>query len=412
MNRAAFVLLWSFVFVLPWDEFMQLPLLGSIPHLVGVVASGVGVLYILARRRFRPLSGFHVLAMLFVLWAGLSAFWSIDPNATRARFVTYLQLAVLVWLIWEIGWSPDRLRALLQAYVLGACVAAAAIGYNYVSGISYWVDRSRFAGLNNDPNELGLTLALGLPIAWYLSLSQPGRRLAWGWQLYVPVGAAAILLTASRGAFVAALVALAIIPWALGHLRLRTKAVVYAFAVAWLVLASWIVPSAPLERLAGTRADIAGGYFGGRGTIWRAGLQLVRQRPIAGVGAGGFGEAIAPINGGYIQASHDAYLSILVELGIVGLALFLAMMTAALTPLRRLPTLQRRFSIVLLATLAVGSLSLTWESRKQLWFVLGVLAAQRIPQPARRANARVVVAHASSTTSPPANHSAATGGGV
>ena len=196
------------------------------------------------------------------------------------------------------------------------------------------------------------------------------------------------------------------------RLRLRTRALVYAFAIASLVLASRFVPSAPLERLASTRADIAGGHFGGRGSIWRAGLQLVRQRPIAGVGAGGFGEAIAPINGGYIQASHDAYLSILVELGIVGLALFLAMMTAALTPLRHLPTLQRRFSIVLLATLAVGSLSLTWESRKQLWFVLGVLAAQRILQPARRANARVVVAHASSTTSPPANHPAATGGGV
>src|SRR5207244_8379634 len=125
----------------------------SCPHRVGAFSSVLRVLYILALRLFRPLSGFHVLAMLFVLWAGLSAFWSIDPNATRARFVTYLQLAVLVWLIWEIGWSPDRLRALLQAYVLGACVAAAAIGYNYVSGISYWVDRSRFAGLHNDRSE-------------------------------------------------------------------------------------------------------------------------------------------------------------------------------------------------------------------------------------------------------------------
>ena len=85
------------------------------------------------------------------------------------------------------------------------------------------------------------------------------------------------------------------------------------------------------------------------------------------------------------------------------------MTAAALTSLRHVPTLQRRFSIVLLAALAVGSVSLTWESRKQLWFVLGLLAAQRILQPARRVNARIVVAHASSTTSPPANHPAATG---
>ena len=213
MSQAAFYALWAFVFVLPWDPLANLPILGSIPRIVGLVASAVGVLHILARRRVRPLSWFHIFTILFVLWAGVSSFWSIYPEATRMRFVTSLQLLVLVWLIWEIAWSPERQRGLMQAYVLGVCVAAAAIIRNYVSGASYLdyfaLETARYVALNQDPNELGVILALGLPMAWYLGFPDPERRLPWVWRLYVPLGLTGILLTGSRGAFLTALVALA-----------------------------------------------------------------------------------------------------------------------------------------------------------------------------------------------------------
>src|SRR5439155_640108 len=71
----------------------------------------------------------------------------------------------------------------------------------------------RFAALNQDPNDLGLTFALGLPMAWYVSLSQ--ARGAWLWCLYLPLAITAILLTGSRGAVLTGLVGLSIIPWTL-----------------------------------------------------------------------------------------------------------------------------------------------------------------------------------------------------
>jgi O-antigen ligase len=382
MSKAATWLLWCFVFVMPWDEFVELPLLGSIPHLIGIAASAAGVLHILARRTLRPLRWFHGFAGLFVLWAGASVFWSIDPEASESRFLTYLQLGVLVWLIWEIAPSSRQGRALLQAYVLGASVSAVAAVYNSLYGAS--VDPARFTALNANANDLGLVLVLGLPMAWYLGLSQWHRRAARLWHLYVPLGITAILLTASRGAFVAALVALAIIPWTLGPLRLRAKAVLAVLAVGSLVLGTRFVPEASLERVASTRADIASGHFGGRGVIWESGLRVAREHPLAGVGAGAFGAAVAATLGGYPRAAHDVFLSILVEEGIVGLCLFLAMTAAALSRLRHLSALQRRFSIVLLAALAVGSLSLSWSARKPFWFVLALVATQVAPRPARR----------------------------
>lgn len=379
MSNAAFRLLWCFVFVLPWDAFTYVPVLGSIPRLVGLGVSAVGVLYIVARRRIRPLSWFHALALLFVLWTGVTSFWSIDPEATRERFRTYLQLLLLVWLIWEVAWSPERGRGLLQAYVLGACVAAGATVLSYLTGVSGPVpldaEAARVVALNQDPNELGVILALGLPMAWYLGLAPPQRRTAWMWQLYAPLGITAILLTASRGAFLAAVAALVIVPWTLGRLRLRTKAVLCALAVGSFALATRFVPEVSLERIGSTRADIAAGYFGGRGEIWKVGLQVAQEHPLAGVGAGAFGAAVEPTLRRE-RASHQVLLAILVEDGVVGLCLFLAMVMAAIQPLRGVSLLQRRFGIVLLLTVAVGSLSLEWDHRKQLWFVLAVLAGQ------------------------------------
>jgi len=83
LSKAAFACLWCFVFVLPWDVYAELPVVGSIPRLVGIVASTVGVLYICARRRVRPLSWFHVLTFLFVLWAAVSTLWSIPRRRER-----------------------------------------------------------------------------------------------------------------------------------------------------------------------------------------------------------------------------------------------------------------------------------------------------------------------------------------
>ena len=91
LSKAAFAGLWCFVLVLPWDVYAEFPVVGSIPRLVGIVASAVGVLYIVARRRVRPLSWFHVLALWFVFWAALSMLWSIDQDATRTRLLTRSQ---------------------------------------------------------------------------------------------------------------------------------------------------------------------------------------------------------------------------------------------------------------------------------------------------------------------------------
>src|SRR5207245_10008957 len=112
-------------------------------------------------------------------------------------------------------------------------------------------------------NEPAVTLAPGLPRAGHLGLTELHRRIAWLWRLYVPLAITAILLTASRGAFLTMLVALTIIPATQGRLRFRTRAGLYALAVGSLMLVTWFVPETSLERIRSTGADIEAGYLGG-----------------------------------------------------------------------------------------------------------------------------------------------------
>jgi O-antigen ligase len=168
-------------------------------------------------------------------------------------------------------------------------------------------------------------------------------------------------------------VALLIIPLSMTRLspgRLMTAVVMLGAAG---VLAVAYVPETLIERLATTGTEVEGGSFGGRGKLWRAGLAVFPEHPVFGHGTGSYKSAITPRLGPAAQVAHNSYLSVLVEQGIVGFLLYMAMFAAVVVSLFRLPRLERRFALVLLGTLAVAMFPLTWEDRRPVWFVLAAL---------------------------------------
>ena len=92
-----------------------------------------------------------------------------------------------------------------------------------------------------------------------------------------------------------------------------------------------------------------------------------------GYGTSAFKYAVNPELGALTQVAHNSYLSVLVEEGIVGLMLYLSMMLSVFFAVFSLPRLERRFALVLFATLAVAMLPLSWEDQKPVWIVLAVL---------------------------------------
>jgi O-antigen ligase len=159
--------------------------------------------------------------------------------------------------------------------------------------------RVRYLGVLQDPNELALAGAIGLPLAF----ASRRRGRAWG----VVVGGTALavvlicaVLTRSRTGQLVSLTVLAV------YFARR-------FGVRGLVLAGAL--GLPLFLLGGR-----GGMEATRSTIertecWAEALAMWRDHPVLGVGLGQFGQY-------HYLTAHNSYLLPLAELGLPGLLLF------------------------------------------------------------------------------------------
>jgi O-antigen ligase len=372
MHRVAFLTLWILVCSMAWEEMVEIAGFGRISRLIGLVAFLAGVASALFAKKVRPLILFHGVVGLFIAWSAASIFWSVNAQNTYQTSLTYLQLALLLWLIWELAPTAARQHALLQAYVVGAYLSAT---YTIALYLTSTAALKRYAASGYNANDLGFTLVLALPMAWYLALSGRQRAMVWLNRLYLPVGLVAVSLTASRGAAIPAAVALLLIPWTLTRRPLGTKIAIAVLLAGSIYFLINLVPATALERLATIPAEIRDGSFSARGRIWRAGWEVFLRNPIVGVGAGNFAEMVESALG-EARSPHQSFLSVLVGQGLIGLALFLAIFAVALLPVPRMPPLQRKFWTILVLTLLIGLLPRTWDRRKPTWLVLGVLAVQ------------------------------------
>jgi O-antigen ligase len=368
MTSVAYAGLWIFVFAVPWERLVVLPGLSIVTRVTGALALGLTLLAIVVYGRVRRWRVFHTAAFLFVLWTGF-AVWMIEMPGIPQKYYTFVQLFLVLWMIWELAVSQKRQRGLLAAYVLGCCVPALATIMLYVRQGGAL---KRFSAGGADANSLGMTLALAVPIAWYLSLTTQHPLRRWMYRAYLPLGMFATVLTGSRGAMIALMVALLIIPVTLSLSPGRLAAAIGLLALTGALLVAY-VPEKIVERLSTTGASVESLSLGGRFMLWRAGVNAFAHKPMMGYGVGGFKRAITPELGDQALVAHNSFLSVLVEEGIVGLFLYLTMLLSVFFSVLRFPRLERRFGLVLMATLGVAMLPLTWEDQKAVWFIMAAL---------------------------------------
>jgi O-antigen ligase len=220
-----------------------------------------------------------------------------------------------------------------------------------------------------------LYLVLGLPIAWHLIMNRRDLVRVAG-VIYVVMAPVGLMLTATRGAVVAGIAACSIIPLTLPRQSLRTYALVGVMLILGTVSATMVVPRANLERILGITNEVTGGgSMSGRTDIWSAGLQAFPQRPLLGAGLGASGEAIQPYLHKKLPA-HNMALGMVIEVGIVGLGIFAALLGACAWTIFRSPAPHRALWGVILLTWLVAGLSGSPEAVKFTWVLFGLIAAQ------------------------------------
>jgi O-antigen ligase len=383
MNSFAYGALWFFIFTLPWERILTLPGVYIVSKASGAFALAVVLFAVLVSGRVRRLQSFHGAALIFVVWAGIRALLTdYHRLGFPGKYWTFVQLLLVLWMIWELAPNRARLLGLFSAYVLGAYVAALDTILLYRSQGELL---RRFAAGGSDPNDLAMMLALALPMAWYLGMNYRKPLVVWACRGYLIVGLLALGLTGSRGGMVAAMVGLSIVPLTLTQLSAGKRVLGTVLICAGIAVVFAYTPTTLIERLASTGTDLSDAHVGGRGPIWAAGFKAFTQQPFFGYGTGMFKTAVNPY--GINQVAHNAFLSVLVEQGMVGLLFYLAMFGLVFLSILNLRSFDRRFTLVLYATTIVAMLPLTWEDDKAVWFILGALiglcnAPQPAPQPA------------------------------
>jgi len=384
LDTLAFVCLYITIFTIPAEVLVPLVSGVSAVKLVGVSLVGAASLRLLGVRCIRKLSAIHALLIALVAWIGLSCFWSIDPEFSIVRATTFLQLMFLAWMVWELAPGQDRIKQLIQAFVLGTIPTSASTVYNALIGRtaadlyasaygSGGPAGTRFAAGEFNANDLGLILAISVPMSAYLLTGNTRiwLRVVCGIQLLLVIPS--VLLTGSRGSTIALTPAFV----CAGAMFWRWQGPRWMVAMLILALLAGAIVTLPQEtwtRLLSSGKEVAQGTLTHRTTLWSLAAETFREAPFTGVGSGAF-QQMSSLALGRALVTHNTYLSILAELGIIGALIFISLLSSLLYSALRLPYSEKWLWLGVLAVWMIGVSALTWEYTKTTWLIFGLLAA-------------------------------------
>jgi O-antigen ligase len=398
MRSITYALSLLLIFVIPWEGLVRLPGVGNGAKVLGIGVAIVWLITVIVTKRLRRPRPVQVVLLFFVIWNGITIFWSADPTRTLAHLLTWLQLLGMALMLWDLYTTRPAILAGLQMYVLGAYVAVGSAVRNYLTGDVFYTNYQRYSSGDTNPDGFGFILAMAIPLAWYLAAENNGR---WGKVFravnyaYIPAAFMGLALSGTRTALLASLVGMMFGLISLTRIRLWIRIVITLVLVSSLFyLVPYVRTLKSFQRLGTTGTELTQGDLNNRTNNWAEGLANFQEHPYFGVGANMY-RSVNSLD----KVAHNSFVSVLVELGLVGFALFATIIVIIVSEAWSHRSLwERSFWMTLFTVWTMGAFTLTWEYRKSTWLFFSLLLAsaalskvrekqaEKVARPARSAN--------------------------
>ena len=381
-----FYALLAYVMLIPFEELAVFASLGTPTRLAGILFFAS---YLFHRRFQINLRAMPLVAWFWMLWVTASLLWS--PILKWDFYFQGVQLFIATLLIADyLSRFPEKLGAILNGYTASSVIIALFGVYNffiYAGTAEKFSAESRVSGIEGQGVE---TFAFSLIPAFLTALHRviKPKYKRWQWlnislMLLFAIG---MILSGTRGAWMATLGAILFVY--VPRLKLRQYLIISIIIALGIMLALRTPLVADFINYRAGDAISSGGT--GRVAIWQVSWQMYLEHPILGIGwrmaeysmkLQDFEKSRADItwnfdNGRFRpRVTHNIYLQTLLELGIIGFALYMIWtISLIITPLQNDPQLRDDWLIALaiFISMLVGGLTNPEFHKKYYWLALAL----------------------------------------
>jgi putative inorganic carbon (HCO3(-)) transporter len=248
----------------------------------------------------------------------------------RGKYVTqyYIEFAKIILVALFTTGQCDTKERLRQLYwVVAICLGFYGFKTGFLGILSGGSPVMRGpGGLLEDNNDFALALVMNIPLLYYLGRAEKSVRIRQACDFVILMTMAGVLLTHSRGAFLAMSVTLMFIAWRSGQL-VRALGAIVVLVIAFFAFA----PEHVIERIAligqGTQESSAAARI----KAWTIALRMIEANPVFGVGIRNF-QVHWPRHDhgfqetGFAYVAHNSYLQIWAEGGTLSIVVYMVLL--------------------------------------------------------------------------------------
>lgn len=319
-------LCWSF------GRTMRFSFLVAAVMLVGWIVNEAG-----HRRFWRPdIRTVLMLILAILITLGLTQARVVNGYVMR-YYVEFVKIiAIALFTTGQVD-SKHRLRILLWTVCL-------CLGFYGIKGGMFGVLTGGSpilrgpGGMLLDNNDFALALVMNVPLLFYLGHGETNFWLRRTADVGVGLTVLTILLTHSRGAFLALTIVALVIAWRSGKLLQAVGSLTLVVSAFFL-----LAPAHVLERLATIFEGSKDSSAAARLHSWGIARQMIEDHPVLGVGLRNFQEWFPDYSGnsGFAFVAHNSYLQIWAECGTIAFIVYMVLLLSVFFACRQMRQLTR-----------------------------------------------------------------------